>query len=259
MALSFLKKVFTFGKDKPAEGEPTATPAADAVMDQAESTFSPEETRAIEAELEPHSRIEDLPVAADPVLPEEMDTAGGPSADAVEAPEFVDEVSEEEVETPAILPAVEEIGDIGLIPLSLLEAEAEAAEIEEIAAPPSVPSGHLPLKGGDQTESEALFARDAPSEGTPEPATGPISPLRGRCRCNRQRGVISPRPQKPQLSPKPRRSRSLTLRGRCPPQPPSSQKASPPAAPSSRHRRRQNKNSPGSSACARGFRAHPRS
>ncbi|WP_421867389.1 signal recognition particle-docking protein FtsY [Pararhizobium sp.] len=179
MALSFLKKVFTFGKDKPAEGEPTATPAADAVMDQAESTFSPEETRAIEAELEPHSRIEDLPVAADPVLPEEMDTAGGPSADAVEAPEFVDEVSEEEVETPAILPAVEEIGDIGLIPLSLLEAEAEAAEIEEIAAPPSVPSGHLPLKGGDQTESEALFARDAPSEGTPEPATGPISPLEG--------------------------------------------------------------------------------
>ena len=168
MALSFLKKVFTFGKDKPAEGEPIATPAVDAVMDQAESTFSPEETRAIEAELEPHSRIEDLSVAADPVLPEEMDTAGGPSADAAEAPEFVNEVSEEEVETPAILPAVEEIGDIGLIPLSLLEAEAEAAEIAESAAPPSVP-----------TESEALFARDAPSEETPEPATGPISPLEG--------------------------------------------------------------------------------
>ncbi|KQY41836.1 signal recognition particle-docking protein FtsY [Rhizobium sp. Root483D2] len=179
MALSFLKKVFTFGKDKPAEGEPTATPAADAVMDQAESTFSPEETRAIEAELEPHSRIEDLPVAADPVLPEEMDTAGGPSADAVEAPEFVDEASEEELETPAILPAVEEIGDIGLIPLSLLEAEAEAAEIEEIAAPPSVPSGHLPLKGGDQTESEALSTQPPSVNETTEAEASLISPLEG--------------------------------------------------------------------------------
>jgi fused signal recognition particle receptor len=179
MALSFLKKVFTFGKDKPAEGEPTATPAADAVMDQAESTFRPEETRAIEAELEPHSRIEDLPVAADPVLPEEMDTAGGPSADAVEAPEFLDEVFEEEVETPAILPAVEEIGDIGLIPLSLLEAEAEAAEIAESAAPPSVASGHLPLKGGDQTESEALSTQPPSVNETTEAEASLISPLEG--------------------------------------------------------------------------------
>jgi fused signal recognition particle receptor len=117
MALSFLKKVFTFGKDKPAEGEPTATPAADAVMDQAESTFSPEETQAIEAELEPHSRTEDLPVAEASVLPEEIDTAGGPSADSAEAPEFAGETetfAKEADETPAILPAVEEIGDIGL-------------------------------------------------------------------------------------------------------------------------------------------------
>ncbi|WP_428426544.1 signal recognition particle-docking protein FtsY [Pararhizobium sp.] len=158
MALSFLKKVFTFGKDKPVEGEPTATPAADAVMDQAESTFSPAETRAIEAELEPHSRTEDLPVAEDPVLPEEMDTAGGPSADTHDAPEFVDETvtSAENVDdTPAILPAVEEIGDIGLIPLSLLEAEAEASATEENVTPPSVPSGHLPHKGGDQMEADA--------------------------------------------------------------------------------------------------------
>jgi fused signal recognition particle receptor len=177
MALSFLKKVFTFGKDKPAEGEPTATPAADAVMDQAESTFSPEETQAIEAELEPHSRTEDLPVAEASVLPEEIDTAGGPSADSAEAPEFKaeDDASAEEVDdTPAILPAVEEIGDIGLIPLSLLEAEAEASETEESAIPPSVPSGHLPHKGGDQIE--AISARQALSEETPDIARSPISP-----------------------------------------------------------------------------------
>ena len=204
MALSFLKKVFTFGKDKPVEGEPTATPAADAVMDQAESTFSPEETRAIEAELEPHSRTEDLPVAEDPVLPEEMDTAGGPSADTHDAPEFQVETSgEEEDDTPAILPAVEEIGDIGLIPLSLLEAEAEAAETAEAEVPPSVPEpvlglaegktrgGHLPHKGGDQIEVDAPSlqpaAMDEPQElsalSEPEHQTESmppaISPLEG--------------------------------------------------------------------------------
>ncbi|WP_426240442.1 signal recognition particle-docking protein FtsY [Pararhizobium sp. DWP1-1-3] len=180
MALSFLKKVFTFGKDKPAEGEPAVTPVTDAVMDQAESTFSPEETRAIEAELEPHSRTEDLPVAADPVLPEEMDTAGGPSADEVDAPEFLDEISvEEEDETPAILPAVEEIGDIGLIPLSLLEAEAEASATEENVTPPSVPSGHLPLKGGDQIEADAPSAQSLSVDETTEAEASMISPLEG--------------------------------------------------------------------------------
>ncbi len=189
MALSFLKKVFTFGKDKPVEGEPTATPAADAVLDQAESTFSPEETQAIEAGLEP--RTEDLPLAADPVLPEEMDTAGGPSADSTDAPEFKtgEEISAAEVDdTPAILPAAEEIGDIGVIPLSLLEAEAEAAETEETSTPPSVPEpvlglaegktrrGHLPHKGGDQIEDVALSTQDRLSDEAPEPTPGPISP-----------------------------------------------------------------------------------
>ncbi|CAN7424435.1 signal recognition particle-docking protein FtsY [Rhizobium sp. LjRoot98] len=177
MALSFLKKVFTFGKDKPSEDEPTAAPAADAVMDQAESTFSPNEAQAVEAELEP--RTEDLPLAADPVLPEEMDTAGGPSADTADAPEFktADETSAAEVDdTPAILPAAEEIGDVGLVPLSLLEAEAEAAETEETSTPPSVPSGHLPHKGGDQIEADALSAQDRLSDEAPEPTPGPISP-----------------------------------------------------------------------------------
>ena len=169
MALSFLKKVFTFGKEKPVEGEPTATPVTDAVMDEAESTFSPEETRAIEAELEPHSRSEDLPVAEDPVLPEEMDTAGGPSADSSDAPEFQ---AEEEA---ALLPPTEQIGEIGLIPLSLLEAEAEAAEIEESATPPSVPSGHLPHKGGDQKEADAPSPQTTAIDESQELSASPIS------------------------------------------------------------------------------------
>ncbi len=201
MALSFLKKVFTFGKDKPVEDAPAATPAVDTVMDQAEATFTPAETRAIEAELEPHSRTEDLPLATDPVLAEGMDTAGGPSADTADTLEFETEAKAEEDEPSAILPAVEEIGDIGLVPLSLLEAEAaaenEASEIAESATSPSVPEpvlglaegktrgGHLPLKGGDQLEVDEPVAKQEPADETdsidetPEAAPDLISPLEG--------------------------------------------------------------------------------
>ena len=138
MALSFIKKVFTFGK--PAE---EAVPAA------------------VEKELEPRSRDEDLPIADDPVLPEEMDTAGGPAADidegAVDAP-----VAEDDDES-AILPAADQLSDMGVVPLSLLEAEAAAQVQAEIQVPvetvaeipPSVPPGHLPHKGGDHSETDA--------------------------------------------------------------------------------------------------------
>ncbi|MGR9248313.1 signal recognition particle-docking protein FtsY [Rhizobium leguminosarum] len=140
MALSFIKKVFTFGK--PAE-EPV--PAA------------------VERELEPRSRNEDLPVADDPVLPEEMDTAGGPAADIgegwVEAP-----VADDDVE-PSILPAADQLSDMGVVPLSLLEAEAAAAEAEAESQtvaetiteiPVSVPLEHLPHEAADHVETGAL-------------------------------------------------------------------------------------------------------
>ncbi|MBY3466269.1 signal recognition particle-docking protein FtsY [Rhizobium laguerreae] len=147
MALSFIKKVFTFGK--PAE-EPV--PAA------------------VERELEPRSRDEDLPVADDPVLAEEMDTAGGPAADidegGVEAA-----VADDDVES-SILPAADQLSDMGVVPLSLLEAEAAAeaeTEADPIAvdvaeAPPSVPSGHLRHKGGDHSETGAPAFVEEPSE-----------------------------------------------------------------------------------------------
>ncbi|MGO7214561.1 signal recognition particle-docking protein FtsY [Rhizobium ruizarguesonis] len=139
MALSFIKKVFTFGK--PAE-EPV--PAA------------------VERELEPRSRDEDLPVADDPVLAEEMDTAGGPAADidegGVEAP-----VAEDDVES-SILPAADQLSDMSVVPLSLLEAEAAAeaeAEIQAVAEPvaeipASVPLRHLPDEAADPVETGAL-------------------------------------------------------------------------------------------------------
>jgi fused signal recognition particle receptor len=97
MALGFIKKVFTFGKEKPAE-----KPAAPAEL-------TAEEKAAISAETEPRDRDEDLAVAEDPVLAEQMETAGGPA----------DDLSPE---------------DISMVPLELLEAEAEEEKAEALAA-----------------------------------------------------------------------------------------------------------------------------
>ncbi|AJD43166.1 signal recognition particle-docking FtsY protein [Rhizobium gallicum bv. gallicum R602sp] len=153
MALSFIKKVFTFGKEKPAEEQAPEAP----------------ETKVLEAELEPHSREEHLPLASDPVLSEELDTPGGPAADAVEP--------SEDAEESAILPSAYQIGDLGVIPLSLLEAEAEAepetsAQDAPLAeTPPSVPSGHFPHEGKDQLADEAPLSdasRDEVTDIRPE-------------------------------------------------------------------------------------------
>jgi fused signal recognition particle receptor len=142
MALGFIKKVFTFGRDKPAE-EP-----APVITDEA---LKPEVPAAVEAELEPKSRDEDLPVAnSDPVGAEEILTAGGPAADLAEATD----------DEPAFLPHIEEIGDIGMAPLSLLEAEAQAEEIAEIT-PPALPG--VPAKAGG-TELEAALHPNGSAE-----------------------------------------------------------------------------------------------
>jgi fused signal recognition particle receptor len=125
MALGFIKKVFTFGKEKPAE-----TPAAPAEL-------TAEEKAAISAESEPKSRDEDLPVAEeDPVLAEEMETAGGPA----------DDLSPE---------------DLSMVPLELLEAEAE----EEVEDSPvqEVPSS----EAAEEEEQEVLAAS----------ATKPVAPV----------------------------------------------------------------------------------
>ncbi len=153
MALSFIKKVFTFGKPLEEAKPQEAVPAIEPVK-------------------------EELPVAADPVLPEEVETAGGPVADVAEP-----EVVVEEAEEPAILPDVAQMSDVGVVPLSLLEAEAEAeAEVALEApaedssvipaeTPPSVPTGHLPHKGGHQVEDavpDREEGRVEPTETFPE-------------------------------------------------------------------------------------------
>src|SRR5690606_6269343 len=116
MALGFIKKVFTFGKEKP-------------VAESAEQ-LPPSEATAITVEDGPHQREEVLPVSpVDPVAPVEMETAGGPSSDGTQEPEG------ETGDSAAILPGAEETFDLGVVPLSLLEAEAVAAAGDVAKAP----------------------------------------------------------------------------------------------------------------------------
>lgn len=117
MALGFIKKVFTFGKEKPAEA-----PGAPAEL-------TAEGKAAISAESEPKGRDEDLPVAEDPVLAEEMETAGGPS----------DDLSSE---------------DLSMVPLELLEAEAEEEKAEAQTVTADEP----------ETEIQAAAVLDSASE-----------------------------------------------------------------------------------------------
>ncbi len=131
MALGFIKKVFTFGKEKPAE-----TPAAPAEL-------TAEEKAAISAESEPRDRDEDLPLAEDPVLAEEMETAGGPA----------DDLSDE---------------DLSMVPLDLLEAEVEA-EVEEDVT--EVSQDAAAALNPESEEDVSAVVSDA----APEPVT-PILP-----------------------------------------------------------------------------------
>ncbi len=118
MALGFIKKVFTFGKDKPAADKPVESEDFASLVDAAERVDAGEIAEA-------------PPEVADPVAPEVIDTAGGPAAGGAEA--------------------------------------------EPVASPPSGPSDHLPLKGGDRTdtagissgsEKEPVRTEDAQTAGT---------------------------------------------------------------------------------------------
>ncbi|MBO0127483.1 signal recognition particle-docking protein FtsY [Agrobacterium sp. OT33] len=117
MALGFIKKVFSFGKDK---AETDERPQEDAAPERGNENASFE---AALSEAEAHN-----PVDEDPVSELEMETAGGPAPD-----ETLDVVlSEEDDEEDApLLPGAELSGDMGVVPLSLLQAEAAAEEQAE--------------------------------------------------------------------------------------------------------------------------------
>lgn len=140
---SFLKRVFTFG-DKPVD-RPAEQPVEKPVEDQSPAP-------GVVA-------VEDLPVRpVDPVAPTEIETAGGPSGD---------EATEDEAA--ALLAGPEETSDLGVVPLSLLEAEAAAETDRGVSAetPPSalpdispssggITDAPLPAASGDGAEGESI-------------------------------------------------------------------------------------------------------
>ncbi|WP_112974370.1 signal recognition particle-docking protein FtsY [Rhizobium sp.] len=161
MAFSFIKKVFTFGPDKTAEEQAPGTVETKA-PEVAVEPVAAEVTAPV-----PSAPVDDLPVAADPVLPEEMETAGGPSADGGGVAE--DEVSED-------LPTALSTDDVGLVPLSLLEAEAESdAEAEDVGSvgvvPPSVLPDISPTRGEIDSREASDQTSDVDESGQVQPST----------------------------------------------------------------------------------------
>ncbi|MBB3395715.1 signal recognition particle-docking protein FtsY [Rhizobium sp. BK060] len=154
MAFSFIKKVFTFGPKPEEEHAPEAV-----------------ETKVLESEPEPHSREESLPVAADPVLGEEMETAGGPADDVgqdatmEELAEQAEALAPDEDDVSEVLPSEVQVDDMGLVPLSLLEAEAEInAPAESAAEEPLAATSPLHSEIGEQAEEEHVAEVASASE-----------------------------------------------------------------------------------------------
>lgn len=139
MALGFIKKVFSFGKEKAEDDK--AEPNGQQEELNSEAAFE----QAL-AEAQKHSPVDD------PVLNVEMETAGGPSPDEL----TVAEDAEPEQEDAPLLPSSLETGDMGVVPLSLLEIEAEAEVTEEDK---SLPTGDEPL-----VEEQRTAEPDAPVE-----------------------------------------------------------------------------------------------
>lgn len=140
MALGFIKKVFSFGKDKAeddkAEPNGLKEQSSEAAFEQAL------------AEAQQHSPVDD------PVLEVEVETAGGPAPDEVMQSDAVEPQTESD-DAP-LLPAALEASDIGVVPLSLLEVEAEAEAAEDetslaIANEPVVEDE--PITTADKTEA----------------------------------------------------------------------------------------------------------
>ncbi len=140
MALGFIKKVFSFGKDKAeddkAEPNGLKEQSSQAAFEQAL------------AEAQQHSPVDD------PVLEVEVETAGGPAPDEVMQSDAVE--PQTEADDAPLLPAALEASDIGVVPLSLLEVEAEAEAAEDetsfaIADEPVVEDE--PITTADKTEA----------------------------------------------------------------------------------------------------------
>jgi fused signal recognition particle receptor len=191
MALGFIKKIFTFGKDTATEPKPEAEapvaevevlepqaaesqaiepapeePAAvseplsvdaerDALLEEAEAA-NPEAdyhiSEDVEPEIYPLPHAPSLPVAEDPVVPVEMETAGGPAdGEALAEPEAEPEPVEEIIEEEPAASVEEIVEEIAAAPVEAVDEEApadfadpvleEAIRAEKTAEAPVLPKG----------------------------------------------------------------------------------------------------------------------
>lgn len=120
MALGFIKKVFSFGKDK---AETNERPQEDAALVRGNENASFE---AALSEAEAH-----IPVDEDPVSELEMETAGGPVPD--EAADATPSEEDDDEDAP-LLAGAELSGDMGLVPQALPKGFSSASEREEPVA-----------------------------------------------------------------------------------------------------------------------------
>jgi fused signal recognition particle receptor len=185
MAIGFIKKIFSFGKDTVEEKpvppqEAPETPDA-AVSDEAavspsvptghlphkggeqeETEATAEDDRAAVEEAKPGA--ENLTVPPELTAPEADTTSEGAEESAgVAADEGI--AREEESAAHPISPPVGEMpgrAEGGEPPAEHAKALGDESEA---ATPPSVPSGHLPHKGGEQGETEAAAEGDRAAPG----------------------------------------------------------------------------------------------
>ncbi|RVG72387.1 signal recognition particle-docking protein FtsY [Sinorhizobium meliloti] len=164
MAIGFIKKIFSFGKDaveeKPAPPQETAVSDEVAVNPSVPSgeqggTRAPVDENRSAAEAT-EAGTDDRDVSPVPSTPtSETTSEEAPASTAPAADENTVE-EDESVPHPISPPAGEMPGRAeGDEPPS-----EHPATVDELSAPPSVPSGHLPLKGGEQEEREAAVAAD---------------------------------------------------------------------------------------------------
>ncbi|MDW9637976.1 signal recognition particle-docking protein FtsY [Sinorhizobium meliloti] len=164
MAIGFIKKIFSFGKDaveeKPAPPQETAVSDEVAVNPSVPSgeqggTQAPVEENRSAAEAT-EAGTDDRDVSLEPSTPtSETTSEEAPASTAPAADENTVE-EDESVPHPISPPAGEMPGTA--------EGDEPPSEhpttVDELSAPPSVPSGHLPLKEGEQEEREAAVAAD---------------------------------------------------------------------------------------------------
>ncbi|UHS57802.1 signal recognition particle-docking protein FtsY [Agrobacterium vaccinii] len=160
MALGFIKKVFSFGKDKAETDQPNADEINRTGIEHP-TTFE-----EVLSEAEAHA-----PVADDPVSDIEMETAGGPAPDDV-THDAVEADGEPDEEAP-LLPGPEQVGDIGMVPLSLLQAEAEADEQPPVTVDGVAADAPLDVDAMDDILAQA----EAASVEEPAPIVAPSGAL----------------------------------------------------------------------------------